>query len=259
MKGIYARSMSIRRERKFVTVLFADVVSLTRRREVTDPEDVGADFLSGRALRLGAMIVLLSFLPIVSASAAPSSGARAHPVRLTVVAAHLNNPRKIFVGRDGVVYVVEAGIGGHDSCLGTGATKMCIGLSGSIARITKGTQRRVLTGLWSGARTDGELAQGPADVLVRGDLYYVLLQNGSINRRGQNDLGRDGATAGDLISSPAGESGSERDRQPRRLRGCSQPRSWRRPGPAVRRPADRQRSLRLHRLPRRLCRCRCRR
>ena len=160
--------------------------------------------VSGRALRLGATIALLSLLLIVSASAARLSGARVQAARLAVVATHLNNPRKIFLARDGALYVVEAGTGGHDSCLGTGTTKMCIGLTGSITRIANGTQRRVLTGLWSGARTDGTLAQGPADVLVRGGLYYVLLQNGSINARGQNDLGRDGATAGDLISSPPG-------------------------------------------------------
>ncbi len=160
--------------------------------------------VSGRSLRLGATVVLLSVLPAASASTAFSSGARANAVRLTVVSTHLNNPRKIFLGRDGALYVVEAGTGGSDSCLGTGTTKTCIGLTGSITRIDKGTQRRVLTGLWSGARTNGTLAEGAADVLVRGGVYYVLLQNGSINARGQNDLGRDGATAGDLISSPPG-------------------------------------------------------
>ncbi len=124
---------------------------------------------------------------------------------LKLVASNLNNPRKLFVGSDGALYVVEAGTGGRDRCLGTGAAKTCIGLTGSITRVSKGAQSRVLTGLWSGAEVGGKEAQGPADVLVRHGIYYVLLQNGSINTRGFNSLGPDGATAGDLISSPPGK------------------------------------------------------
>ena len=132
-----------------------------------------------------------------------SSGAPS--VKLKVVATHLNNPRKIFLGTGGAVYVVEAGTGGRDKCLGTGPTKACVGLTGSITRIVNGAQERVVTGLWSGARPNGQQAQGPADVLVRRGIYYVLLQDASINSRGFNALGPDGATAGDLISSPAGK------------------------------------------------------
>jgi hypothetical protein len=156
-------------------------------------------------LRLAGAAAFLSVLAVGSLSAALSAGATAHGVKLTIVATHLNNPRKIFLGRGGAVYVVEAGTGGRDRCLGTGATKTCIGLTGSIARIGKGAPRRVVTGLWSGARTDGDLAQGAADVIVHGRVFYILLQNGSINARGQNDLGRDGLTAGDLIASLPGK------------------------------------------------------
>jgi hypothetical protein len=42
-------------------------------------------------------------------------------------------------------------------------------------------------------------------VLVRGRTYHVLLQNGSINSKGFNDLGPDAATAGDLITTPPGK------------------------------------------------------
>ena len=62
-----------------------------------------------------------------------------------------------------------------------------------------------MTGLWSGARPNGTRAQGPADVLVRGRTYYVLLQNGAITPQGRNYLGPDGAVAGDLVSTPAGK------------------------------------------------------
>ena len=143
-----------------------------------------------------------SLLSGAFAALALLSGAQAVPLK--VVATHLNNPRKIFVGSDGAVYVVEAGTGGRDTCVGSGSNKTCIGLSGSIMRIANGAQKRTVTGLWSGALPNGKRAQGPADVIVRRGIYYVLLQDGSIDSRGVNALGPDGATAGDLISTPAG-------------------------------------------------------
>jgi hypothetical protein len=151
-----------------------------------------------RVVALAVAVVVL----LIPAAALPSTAPSAH---LTAVAKHLNNPRKLFVTPEGALYVVEAGTGGRDKCLGTGPTKVCIGLTGSISRIARGVKRRVVTGLWSGARLDGSQAQGPADVVVRGDTYYVLLQNGGITPRGFNALGPDGATAGDLISTPPGK------------------------------------------------------
>jgi hypothetical protein len=137
----------------------------------------------------------------ILALAATTAGSAAVP---KVVASGLHNPRKLFVGTDGALYVVEAGTGGRDKCLGRAAARTCIGLTGSISRITNG-RKRVVTGLWSGARPDGTQAQGPADVLVRGKTYYVLLQNGSITPQGMNYLGPDGAVAGDLVTTPAGK------------------------------------------------------
>ncbi len=98
-----------------------------------------------------------------------------------VVATNLNNPRKIFVGPDHALYVVEAGTGGRDKCIGSGTGKTCVGSSGSITRIRNGSQGKVVTGLWSGALPDGSRAQGPADLIVRRGGYYVPLENGSIN------------------------------------------------------------------------------
>ncbi len=122
-----------------------------------------------------------------------------------VVASNLDNPRKIFLGPDGAIYVVEAGAGGHDKCLGTGAHKACVGLTGAITRIAKGSRTRVVTGLWSVSRADRQRAEGPAEVLVRNGLYYILLQDTVIDSEGHNTLGPDGATAGDLISTPPGK------------------------------------------------------
>ena len=144
-------------------------------------------------------VAIAALLGAVAALASRDAGG------MKVVATNLNNPRKLFVGADGAVYVVEAGRGGRDRCLGHTARKVCIGLTGAITRIAGGGKQRVVTGLWSGARTDGSQGQGPADVLVRGRTYYVLLQNGGITPQGFNSLGPDGATAGDLISTPAGK------------------------------------------------------
>jgi len=120
------------------------------------------------------------------------------------VATRLHNPRKVFAAPGGALYVVEAGTGGRDRCLGAGRTRVCIGLTGSITKVAHGTQRRVVTGLWSGAYTSGAQAEGPADVIVDGRTYDVLLQDGSIDRNGFNRLGPDGATAGDLVTTQAG-------------------------------------------------------
>jgi hypothetical protein len=152
------------------------------------------------ALQLGGLLALACCL-----GAALAGPVAAAPPKLTVVAANLNNPHKIFVGKGGAIYVAEAGTGGRDKCLGTGPTKTCIGMTGSIVRIANGNKKRVLTGLWSGARTNGELAEGPAAVIVKGSVFEVLLQNGSIDAKGANDLGPDGTTAGDLITSPPGK------------------------------------------------------
>ena len=146
-------------------------------------------------------VVAAAILASVTADATPSGLGGS---RLTVVANHLNNPRKIFVGADGAVYVVEAGKGGRDTCLGTGVNTTCFGFSGSITRIAHGAQQRVLRGLWSGAHRDGTQAEGPADVAVSGNVYYVLLQDAAVTSRGSNGLGPDAATAGDLISTPPG-------------------------------------------------------
>jgi hypothetical protein len=140
----------------------------------------------------------------VLAALTPAVAVAATPAKLAVVAKHLNNPRKLFVGADHALYVVEAGTGGRDKCVGAGTNRTCVGLTGSITRIRNGAQTRVVTGLWSGALPNGRRAQGPADVVVLRGRYHVLLQNGSIDSKGFNHLGPDAATAGDLITTPPG-------------------------------------------------------
>jgi hypothetical protein len=154
---------------------------------------------SRTAVCIGALLALASCLGTLAADPLEAASPK-----LEVVATNLNNPHKLFVGKSGAIYVAEAGTGGRSNCLGKGPTKTCVGLTGSIVRVAGGSKKRVLTGLWSGARTNGELAEGPAAVIVKGSVFEVLLQNGSIDAKGANDLGPDGTIAGDLITSPPG-------------------------------------------------------
>ena len=123
---------------------------------------------------------------------------RAAPVvspRLTVLAANLDNPRKIVLGPGGAVYVVEAGSGGNTSshrCLTT-----CVGDTGAIVRVDHGVVTPVVSGLGSVAGPTAQEAEGPAAVLLSRGRYDVLMQDMEITPSGVNPLGlRD---AGDLI------------------------------------------------------------
>jgi hypothetical protein len=48
-------------------------------------------------------------------------------------------------------------------------------------------------------------AQGPADVVLRGRTFEVLMQDGLVDARGRNAFGPVGATGGTLIATPAGK------------------------------------------------------
>jgi hypothetical protein len=133
-----------------------------------------------------------------------ASSSRAAQPAFRVVAANLDNPRKLFVGGNGALYVAEAGSGGSDKCFGTGPNATCVGLSGGITAIANGSKRRVVTGLPSWADPSAAHASGPAAVRVRGRTFYVVVQDGLVQPSGRNALGPDGRTAGKLIATPAG-------------------------------------------------------
>jgi hypothetical protein len=147
----------------------------------------------------GLTLLLAAALVLCTASAS------AVPPKLTVVAAHLDNPRKLFVAADGAVYVAEAGAGGRETCLGSGSQAACVGLTGSVTRVVGGRAQRVLDGLPSVAHRDGTQAEGPADVEVHGDSYAVLLMDAAVTPRGTNRLGPAGALLGSLVSSHGGK------------------------------------------------------
>lgn len=148
----------------------------------------------------------LAVCGLAASGTALASSAGHSTSKLKVVATGLNNPRKVVVGRDGAVYVVEAGTGGATvrGVPGRNCHATCIGLSGSITRVRNGSRARVVTGLLSAAGPIQDEAQGPADVVVEGNTYYVLQQSMSMSAKGATGSPAT-ATAGDLISTPAGK------------------------------------------------------
>ena len=96
-----------------------------------------------------------------------------------VVATGLDNPRHLSFSSSGDLFVAESGKGGEGPCLAGPEGEACFGLSGAITRVRHGKQTRVLTGLPSMASKAGGGASGPADVLVDGRRYSVLLGLGN--------------------------------------------------------------------------------
>jgi sugar lactone lactonase YvrE len=112
------------------------------------------------------------------AMAAVAKGGSGGSGELRVVAEGLNNPRGIGIGPDGALYVAESGKGGAGPCIaGPEGDQACFGRSGSVTRITRHSQQRVLTGLPSTAAPDGTAASGPVDLGFSGWTGYLLIGN----------------------------------------------------------------------------------
>jgi sugar lactone lactonase YvrE len=112
------------------------------------------------------------------AMAAVAKGGSGGSGELRVVAEGLNNPRGIGIGPDGALYVAESGKGGAGPCIaGPEGDQACFGRSGSVTRITRHSQQRVLTGLPSTAAPDGTAAAGPVDLGFSGWTGYLVIGN----------------------------------------------------------------------------------
>jgi sugar lactone lactonase YvrE len=134
-----------------------------------------------RLMVAGAGVVALT-VPALAAGtpalASVSSGAGA----VTVVASGLNNPRGLAFAPNGRLYVAEAGTGGPDCVAGGEEGEICVGMTGSISRVSPGSVVRVVTGLVSAASRDGSGAEGAVAVSLHG-------QGGMYVQFGGNTLG----------------------------------------------------------------------
>jgi hypothetical protein len=103
----------------------------------------------------------------VFALAVPPLGANAATPSISIVMRNLNNPRGLNFGPNGALYVAEAGRGGEQPCFaGPEGGPQYAGRTGSISRLLRGNQQRIVTGLASHANAAGFGALGPHDVVA---------------------------------------------------------------------------------------------
>ncbi|MGC4112666.1 MAG: ScyD/ScyE family protein [Nocardioides sp.] len=155
----------------------------------------------GGAGRAAAALVSLTVCAVVLGPA-PATGRsapeRARGVALKIVAHGLHGPRDIAFGPHGVMYVAEAGQGGTGTCVAGGDGPSCFGWTGSVMRVRKGKQHRVLSGLAS-LSDQGTHASpiGPSGLAVVGGHTLVLTSGlgaapkarGKLKPRAQRQLG----------------------------------------------------------------------
>jgi len=117
------------------------------------------------------------------------------------VAEGLNNPRGIGFGPDGALYVAESGSGGTGKCITSpeDGSDACFGRSGSVTRITRHSQQRVLTGLPSVAEEGGVAASGPVDLGFSGWTGYLLIGNPGGGPQTRESLGAGAGRFGKLL------------------------------------------------------------
>jgi hypothetical protein len=167
--------------------------------------------------RAGAVTGLLALAAVTafggSAMAAPSKfkspsqamaeaaeGSHGGSGGLKVVAEGLNNPRGIGFGPDGALYVAESGSGGSGPCIQSPeGGEACFGRTGSVTRITKRSQHRVLTGLPSLAEEGGVAASGPVDLGFSGWTGYLLVGNPGGGTETREQLGPGAGRFGKLL------------------------------------------------------------
>jgi sugar lactone lactonase YvrE len=112
------------------------------------------------------------FLVVVAVTASLALSGSAAAATVTTVMSGLDNPRGLTFGPQGALYVAEAGRGGAGPCTFSirpmeAGLPVCYGPSGSVSRLWRGVQERVVTGLPSYANQLG-IASGPQDIAMLG-------------------------------------------------------------------------------------------
>lgn len=120
----------------------------------------------------------------------------------TTIASGLDNPRGLAFATDGTLYVAESGTGGTGPCFpGEVADVVCLGSTGAVTEISRGRQRRVMTGLPSIAAVNGSRAIGPSDVAVAAGTRLVVTAGLAVLPAARDELPAAGQDAGWLLGS----------------------------------------------------------
>ena len=155
----------------------------------------------GSFLLLGACADVSPTEATSTPSLARAKAAASASAGTSVVLTGLNAPKQLAFGPEGALYVVESGTGAaSDQCIraGDAEAEVCYSLTGSITRLWKGQQERIVTGLPS-LGTGGEVVAGPNDIAFqgRGNMYVTIGLGADPALR--DALGDVGATLGTLI------------------------------------------------------------
>jgi hypothetical protein len=122
------------------------------------------------------------FVAGLAVGASAASAAPASKATVTSVVSGLDNPRDLAFGRDGRLYVAEAGHGGTAACFSDPEFgKACIGFTSKISRVNvgAGSATPVVRGLLSIAGSDGSAATGVDGISVVGSGRIYGIMTGS--------------------------------------------------------------------------------
>jgi hypothetical protein len=172
-------------------------------------------FLLISLLSLGLAIIvpaLLFEILIPTVNAQESLASTNSQVKISVVARNLNNPRGLAFRSDGALYITESGVNGQGTQIPGPAPGVILdfGLNGSVTRVEKGVQERIITNLPS-LTVDPKGTQltpsingssqtfGVADITFdqKGDAYIII--GYATNPLYKNNLGYNGANLASLL------------------------------------------------------------